>query len=394
MKLLKTAMLLFLIAVCTLNIFAQTPSDLLTKKLDSILTNFDAVGFSVVAVNKDKIVYSKGFGKRNVAKDLPVDTKTKYRIASISKSFVATAIMQLVEQKKIKLTDDIGTILGYPVRNPNYPNDPITVQMLLSHTSSMVDKAGYGSIGLIKAEASFANRKPGTYFQYCNLGFSTLGCIVEKVANKRFDRYIRENILIPLGMNASYNVDDFTSEDFTNIATLYRKSNNVWTPQTDDYNGVKPASKDLSKYVIGESAFMFSPTGGMRTSAEDLAKFMIAHFNGGVYNSARILNDSSTKLMRNPKWIFNGSNGDNMEGYWWKYGFAFHTAEKLIKGKTFQGVPGEAYGLISDMYYNPESGYGIVFMTNGWSKAVTESNGFYNIENQVFNSVVDILMKK
>ena len=370
---------------------AQSMQDSLSTRLGIIAANLDVAGMSVVVVKKDKIIYSKGFGKRNIAKNLPVDSTTIYRIASVSKSFVAVAVMQLCDQGKMKLTDDIGTLLGYTVRNPRYPNDPITVAMLLSHVSSLTDNDGYSSITSLRSAAAFANVKPGSYFQYCNLGFSTLGAIVEKISTQRFDLYIRSNILTPLGMAASYNIDDFTADQFANIAALYRKTGVTWTPQADDYNGVKPAPRDLSHYTIGEDAFTFSPTGGVRTSAEDLAKFMMAHMNKGVYNGTRILSEASVLSMHAPKWVFNGSNGAN-EGFWNKYGYAFHTAEALIPGQLLCGVPGEAYGLLSDMYFSPDSLYGIVFITNGGGKFAAEANGFYNIENAVMNAVYTILL--
>ncbi|MGE5682954.1 MAG: serine hydrolase [Bacillota bacterium] len=386
-----TVLLLFILSLFSKS-FSQTQQDSLTKSLNSIAANLDVAGMSVVVVKNDRIIYSHGFGKRNIEQNLPVDTKTIYRIASVSKSFVATSIMQLCEQNKIKLSDDIGTLLGYSVRNPNYPNDPITVSMLLTHTSSLTDNAGYGSISSLKSSSAFANRKPGTYFQYCNLGYSTLGAIIEKISGQRFDLYVKEHILTPLGMNASYNIDDFASADFPNIAALYRKSGGTWTPQADNYNGIKPSPRDLSNYKIGEDCFIFSPTGGLRTSAEDLAKFMMAHMKNGIYNGIRILNDSSASTMHTPKWIYNGSNGAN-DSFWNKYGYSFQTAEYLIPSVKMVGVPGEAYGLLSDMYYSPDSLYGIVFITNGGGKFASESNGFYNIENSVINAVYNILIK-
>jgi hypothetical protein len=95
--------------------------------------------------------------------------------------------------------------------------------------------------------------------------------------------------------------------------------------------------------------------------------------------------------MHTPKWTYNGSNGAN-DGFWNAYGYAFQTAEKLIPGQLLRGVPGEAYGLLSDMYFSPDSLYGIVFITNGGGKFASESNGFYNIENAVINAVYSILL--
>jgi CubicO group peptidase (beta-lactamase class C family) len=118
---------------------SQSREDSLTLQLARISSSLDVAGMSVVVVKKDGIVYSKSFGKRNIANNLPVDSATIYRIASVSKSFVATAVMQLCEQGKMNLADDVGALLGYSVRNPNFPADPITIAMLLTHTSSLTD---------------------------------------------------------------------------------------------------------------------------------------------------------------------------------------------------------------------------------------------------------------
>lgn len=380
--------------ICSLAILlnAQNYADTLTAQLGKIFNSFKIAGMSVIVVKKDSIVYHNHFGKRDIANNLPVNDNTIYRIASVSKSFVSTAIMQLVEKGQLSLNTDISTILGFQVRNPNYPNDPITVEMLLTHTSSLSDNAGYSSIDIINPSSSsyspslYLNKKPGTYFTYCNLAYSTLGCIVEKVTNKRFDIYVKENILQPLGMNASYNIDDFTTTDFQNIAVLYRYQNSQWVPQKDNYNGVKPAPQNLSNYVLGKDAFIFSPTGGLRTNAMDLAKFMIAHMNGGIYKGKRILNESSVQQMHSIKWAYNGSNGDALSAFFYKYGYAFHWPQSLIAGQNLCGVPGEAYGLLSDMYFSPDSSYGIVFITNGGVFNYA-ANDFYDIEDQVINAV-------
>lgn len=373
-------------------IFAQNYSDTLTLQLQKVFNNFTIAGMSVIVVKKDSIVYKNHFGKRDIANNLSINDNTIYRIASISKSFVSTAIMQLVEQGKLSLKSDVSSILGFQVRNPNFPNDTITIEMLLTHTSSLSDNAGYSTIDVLNPNSSsynpslYLNKKPGTYFTYCNLAYSTLGCIVEKIANKRFDIYVKENILNPLGMNASYNIDDFTQTDFQNIAVLYRYQNNQWIAQKDNYNGVKPSPQNLSNYVIGKDAFIFSPTGGLRTSALDLAKFMIAHMNGGVYKGKKILNTTSVQQMHSVKWAYNGSNGDDLAAFFYKYGYAFHWPKELIKGQNLCGVPGEAYGLLSDMYFSPDSLYGIVFITNGGVFNYA-ANDFYDIEDQVINTV-------
>ncbi|HOJ37294.1 MAG TPA: hypothetical protein PLI27_04950 [Ignavibacteriales bacterium] len=123
----------------------------------------------------------------------------------------------------------------------------------------------------------------------------------------------------------------------------------------------------------------------------DLAKFMIAHMNGGVYKGKRILQENSVQQMHSVKWSYNGSNGDGLSAFFYKYGYAFHWPKNLIQGQNLCGVPGEAYGLLSDMYFSPDSSYGIIFITNGGVFDYA-ANDFYNIEDQVINAVYNFFL--
>ena len=105
--------------------------------------------------------------------------------------------MQLIEQGKISLDTDVSTLMGFNVRNSYYPNDAITIRMLLSHTSSMSDDNGYSTLDKINpnkgsVRRSWNNYKPGSQYEYCNLGFNTLGAIVEIVSGERFDQYVKK----------------------------------------------------------------------------------------------------------------------------------------------------------------------------------------------------------
>ena len=114
----------------------------LEKELDQLLEKRNSVGLSVAVVKDGEIIYSGAFGKKNLEEDLPLQTSDLFRIASISKSFSATAIMQLVEEGRISLEDDVSNLIGFRVRNPAYPDEVITLEMLLSHRSGISDKNG------------------------------------------------------------------------------------------------------------------------------------------------------------------------------------------------------------------------------------------------------------
>lgn len=166
--------------------------------------------------------------------------------------------------------------------------------MLLSHTSSLSDKGGYFTLDVIQPDitpdvsGSFNDYAPGTGYQYCNLGFNTLGTLVEIHSCERFDRYIRNNILDPLGVYASFNVNDL---DSTRFATLYTWEDGRFIPSPQAYNSRK---QEIENYVQGHSTTLFSPTGGMKISAPNLARYALVQINedswmGGKYYPGKVL---------------------------------------------------------------------------------------------------------
>lgn len=396
---------------------AQPIIDSLSLRLSAIRTKYALAGLSVSVFRNTTVLATGSSGFADVSRSLPVTDSTLYRIASISKTVAATALMQLYEQGKFKLDDDVNSYIGFSLRNPNYPNDAVTFRMILSHTSGIVDGSGYDgflaatgsspipsiSSVLVPAGANYTsdmwlNKKPGTFFTYTNMGFGVVGTLVERISGKRFDQYCLEHIFRPLGLEASFNLNDL--RNINNLAVLYRTSGGQWVAQADNYKGVKPSPRDLSGYVIGSNGSLFGPQGNLRISAKDLAKFMIARMNGGIVNGVRILNDSTAQLMNTPMWTFNGTNGDNYYGLFRCWGLGTHITTNtakgdiVINGRTMAGHPGEAYGLISDAYYDvSKNGIGLVFMTNGKDGAYAfgTNSSFYTVEEAVFAAVNDLL---
>ena len=402
----KLTFLLVVLFGCS--VFAQM--DTLDKKLQSLFSKYKLMGMSVAVVKGDSVIFSKGYGKKDNTRNLPVDLKTSYRIASISKTFTSAALMSLYDKGKFKLDDDISAYLGFSVRNPKFPNDVITFRKVLSHTSSLRDGTGYD--GFLSATYSSAppdlktlllpagtyytsdmwsaSQGPSSnYFTYANINFGLAGTLVEKLSGERFDIYCKKNIFAPLGLDASFNIQDLT--DINNLAVIYRPSGSSWSANADNYGGVKPVPIDLSKYVPGTNGVIYAPQGGVRISASDLSVFMIMLKNNGIYKGIRILSDSTAKLMKKDVWVKNGSNGDAYYGIFNKYSLGISNTTELLKGESLTGHPGEAYGLISDMYFSADKNYGIVFITNGGTWGDGLYSGWYNIEEDIYNEALKAL---
>ncbi|MCX8020654.1 MAG: beta-lactamase family protein [Chitinophagaceae bacterium] len=324
-------------------------------QIKAIMDEHHTIGLSVVVVKKGKTDYVNSFGWKNKESGQPLRPEHILRIASISKSFTATAVLQLADRKKLSLSDDIGKLLGFPVRNPKFPDKPITVEMLLNHRSSLNDSQGYFTLDVIHPEKNqnrekcFNAYEPGTQYQYCNLNFNIAGAIVEKVSGERFDQYIKKHLLAPLKLEGSFWVDEL---DSARLVTLYAYNDSLkqFIPQPMAYASRRD---EISRYVIGYSAPVFSPTGGMKITAPDLAKWMMMHMKKGKYNGIRILRKKTAIRMQQPSADTN------------RYGYAIGTTTKLIPGAELKGHLGIAYGLYSAMFFHPKKKYGFVVITNG-----------------------------
>ncbi|TCS85081.1 CubicO group peptidase (beta-lactamase class C family) [Anseongella ginsenosidimutans] len=327
----------------------------LAAEIAAIMADYQAVGAAVAVVKDNKVVYSKSFGWKDTAARERLEPGDIFRIASISKSFTATGIMQLVEAGKLSLDDDVGELIGFPVRNPNFPDSVITLEMVLSHRSSISDENGYFTLDVFNPDKdpnwakAYNDYAPGADYQYCNLNFNLAGAILEKYSGERLDHYVRRHILQPLSLYGGYNVDDL---DSTRFVTLYAYNGNTkgFTASPAAYRSRAEALED---YQMGYSTPVFSPTGGMKMSAEDLARYMIMHMNYGEANGVRILSQASSRSMQRVRSPESG------------YGMALRTLDYLIPGKKLVGHEGIAYGLYSAMYFQPEEHFGIVVITNG-----------------------------
>ncbi|WP_113652890.1 serine hydrolase domain-containing protein [Pedobacter namyangjuensis] len=347
------------------------------NEIKNIMKDLDAVGLAVAVVKDGKLTYTKSFGLQDRESKKALETDAIFRIASISKSFSATAIMQLVQDKKFSLEDDFSDLVGFKVRNPKFPNTKITLKMVLSHRSSINDKEGYFNLDAINPDKNknwancYNDYEPGKGYQYCNLNFNMVGAVIEKFSGKRFDNYIKTNILSPLNLYGGYCVD---SLDAARFATLYEYDANTksFTPAVGAYN---PRREELKNYTLGYTTPIFSPTGGMKISATDLAKYMIMHMNYGSANGTRIISRKSAKIMQ--------TKLSEEEGY----GLAITTVKKLIEGKTLKGHTGSAYGLYSSMFFDPKEKFGFVVITNGCNPIYVDGM------NSLTSKTINILYK-
>ena len=374
----KIIWLLFL----PLSLIANAQPEKADAALASIMKEFSVTGLSVAVVKKHKIIYSKSLGYQNIETNKALSNDHLFRIASISKSFTATAIMQLVEQRKISLDDDVSDLLGFRVRHPKYPEKIITLRLLLSHRSSLNDRQGYFNLDVLDPSTSndwakcYNDYAPGEKYQYCNLNFNMLGTIIERVSGERFDQYIKHHILDPLGVYGGYCID---SLDKSRFVTLYEYRADA-AKFVESSGAYAPRSEEIRNYKMGRSTPIFSPTGGMKISSAGLATYMIMHSRFGKYKGGRIISKKSALLMQTPL--------SEEEGY----GLAIMNTDKLIPGVKLTGHTGSAYGLNSAMFFNPQKKLGFIVICSG--SRTGYKDGFPTIHSKTIQHLYDTFINK
>lgn len=356
-----------------------------------------------------------------------------YRIASISKLVTTLGAMKLVEEGKLKLDADIGDYLGYKVRNPNFPNDKITLRMLLTHRSSLRDDAGYywdnkhqlkavlipGGTLYGKGDMWAKNAKPGSYFQYANLPWGVIGTVMERVSGERFDRLMARLILNPMGLRGGFSPADMPCTDIQNIATLYRKRTEVndkeiwnpagpWVAQVDDYSITAPVPRAGPDYEIGSNGTLYGPQGNVRLSAADLGKLMLMLMNDGKHNGKQILKKATVNMMLSEQWHADGKNGESNFGgkelfFAWGLGnqhfldkSGVGKGDRFVEAGGFTGVGhlGDAWGLTSAFVFNRSTRNGMIFLSGGPGFDPETYKGKYSAMYRYEERILDALYRR
>lgn len=374
-------------------------------------------GLQLVLIKNGKVVFEHAEGFSSITSSgekVPLTIDHKVRIASISKFVLTMSLMTLVDDGLISLDEDISKYLGFTLRNPNFPDRKITIRQVLAHVSSIRDNGEYflpldqdyqrffEVSNNVNGGGHFAaedNQGPGDYFTYSNLNFGLIAGVIENVSGLRMDVFAKQVLFKPLDLNISFNTCDLFEDNYSQLATLYRKGQGgdywdvkgPWVPQVDGskiscfYGGEKysrtqtPDLSMLQDYQLGRNPTLFSPQGGLRASAKDLAVLMKL-FVGE--NNGEVVSKNSLALMLEPVWQFdktlqNGNTGGesalddlNTVGMMTTYGLSTHIIDLKAWGLTdksdhFYGHLGSAYGLLGQFWFDPITGDGFIALITG-----------------------------
>lgn len=315
-----------------------------------------APGMSAAVVKGGRMAWADGFGLANIAEKRPATKDTVFMLASVSKVVVAAAAMKLVERGTLRLDDDVSRVLGFTLRSPDHPSVPITLRMLLTHTSSLADSdASWGSIvqgdspislrswvtSLVGSNDSWSFARPGSAFAYSNTGYSVAGLVVETAAGKNLQEACREAIFEPLGMSETSWF--LRGLDRAHIAMPYAFANGALVP----------------KGLYGYPAY---PSGQLRSSAAQMGRFLTMLVDGGAVGEARVLTTGSVAEMRRRQ--VPSVRPQQLLGWY----------EDDWLGRTFVGHNGADEGVSTEMYFDPVSRAGYVVLTNSSQNLAPDEN--------------------
>lgn len=256
------------------------------------------VGLGAAIIVNTKLVWSRGYGFADRERAVPFTHDTIMNIGSISKTITGAALMRAVQDGKLSLDEDVNKYLPFKVANPSFPDEPITLRQLATHTSSITDRSSvyaaayhfgrdspqplggflhdyFASGGKNYSKENFLGSKPGTHREYSNIGAGLAGYIVELAVGENFNVYTKRTIFAPLKMG---NTGWLMSE--VDLA----KHSNLYIAQ----------GLAVPIQLYGLTTY---PDGGLRTSVEELSRFFIALLDGGVYKGVRILDKESVDEM-------------------------------------------------------------------------------------------------
>ena len=312
-------------------------------------------GLAACIMDPDGVVWSRGFGHANISDERPSTPETVFMLASISKTVMSIAVMQAVEDGLLDLNADVNDVLPFPVRNPRHPSVPITLRMLLTHTSSVRDDwpsitpfythgdspialgdylRRYLSPGgdLYHPRRGYSGWRPGDRYDYCNIAAALAGYLVEAASAAPFDAWCDARIFTPLAM-------DRTSWHLTGLARSEIAMPYHWT--------------DGSFVAYGQYGYPDYPDGQLRTSAVALARHLRAFMAFGELEGARILDADTVREMRRAQFpdIAHG------QGLIW-YRFTLH-------GSALMGHNGGDSGVATQMYFRPNDDVGVIVLANG-----------------------------
>ncbi len=302
-------------------------------------------GLSIGVVYDQELIWAKGYGFADLARKIPATPATLYRIASISKLFTATAILQLRDAGKLRLDDPVTKHLPWFKLRRAHPEPVITIRHLITHTSGLPREAAGTSWNepaapgreelirrLSEQESVFP---PDTQWKYSNLAVALAGEVVAAVSGRSWADYVEEHILRPLGMKATLTVP---TPESPGLALGYGRR-------------VPGAARQLEPFMDLHGV---RPAGNMASNVEDLARFISLQFRDGPAGGAQILRGSTLREMHRVQWLHPD----------WRSGWALGFSIRRVGDQVRLGHGGSLPGHRTQIEFAPADKLGVIVLTN------------------------------
>lgn len=370
-----SAALFFIMILFPVVIYGQEISTLPKDKSDAIekiildVMDYQGIpGLSIAIVQNDAIVYAKGFGVKNIETSEPLTLNTMFHLASISKSFVAPAILKLASEKKINLEDPITKYLSNStIDDADFRK--VKIKYLLNHTSGVMsmddhhwDKPEFDDKSLeryVQTREIKILSKPGEKFNYSDIGYELLAYVIEKASEMTFEEYMKRTFFKPLNMSRT----TFLKTDFPDSAYA--------SPHVIDYNACS-----LNKSLYYPYSRKHAASSTLQSTVIDMANYAVFNLNKGVYAKKRILNEGTYHV------LWDTTAKANWSDLYQYYGAGWFTGTH--KGRKVIHHSGNDNGFRAAFLLLPEEKAGIIIASN-----------FYNA--RVFDlgpAIIDILVKQ
>ena len=317
-----------------------------------------AIGGAVLVSQRGRRIYSFYWGGSDKRASRPVDDETVYKVASVSKLASAMGVMQLAEAKKLNLDAELTYGEGLPIRNPWYPDAPITLRQAMSHTSSLLGAAPYVSPPRwdradILSQRYFAKREPGSKYEYANLNGGILCSAVERASGQSFNSYMAEHIFAPLGINAAYAAHLLPDPSalfatYNNDGTLYCSAEKYI--QTDAAEYEDTCDPDLHYHTSVGSLYI------SLSGLEKIGQVLCS----GAAGDVRILSPQAAEIMRTDQAALPGSSVTGSS----PYGLCVYRFT-ASDGVVWYGHQGRWEGMLADLFVEPDTQTVVVFVMNG-----------------------------
>ena len=332
------------------------------EAVDQAFRRAKAVGGALVVAMGDEIVYERYYGVQQKTTGVPVSADTYFRCASVTKLVTGIGLLQLMDQGVLAPDTDISEYLGYTVYNPRYPDTPVTLRQLMSHTAGLSESGSWNRKTAQlremlevtqKARANFKDEKPGMKYAYSNFGAGVTGSIIESVTGKDVSTHMREAVFAPLGIDAAYSVTQLEKPEC--IAASYKKDGTL---------NVAPSYLLRQPYeaVASPETHYRMTVGSLFIRPRDLAKLGIALCGDGTVDGVRVISEEAVAMTRTPQSMETTGITENSP-----YSFFVIRQDSLFEGKTVYGHQGTSEGIVANLYMEPESGLTMAVLINGCS---------------------------